>query len=169
MIFFWHLVFVRLWPSQVGPKDAHEAPRGSQDAIWGSFLAVLAAKLGQVRSKKPRSSQDRPKTLKTLQDRPKRLKKNTIPKTIVHINVADIAEIDKDKTLQPPGAIKKGRAGGGVPPWGRQSAARPGGCGATACQTPRRNRRSGQKSQDLSNRSLHLTANLLWRSLYTSL
>ena len=84
---------------QVSPKGAHEAPRGSQDAIWGSFLAVWAVKLGQVRSKKP--------------------------KTIVQINVADIAEIDKDKTLQPPGAIKKGRAGGGVPPWGRQSAARP--------------------------------------------
>ena len=45
----------------------------------------------------------------------------------MQINVADIAEIDKDKTLQPPGAIKKRRAGGGVPPWGRQSAARPGG------------------------------------------
>ena len=27
-----------------------------------------------------------------------------------------------------------GRAGGGVPPWGRQSAARPGGARAKACQ-----------------------------------
>ena len=54
-----------------------------------------------------------------------RLEKNTIPKTIVHINVADIAEIDKDKTLLTPMAVNKGRAGGGVPPWGRQSAARP--------------------------------------------
>ena len=43
---------------------------------------------------------------------------------MVHINVADIAEIDKDKTLLARGAVDKGRAGGGVPPWGRQSAAR---------------------------------------------
>ena len=86
--------FCRSRTPQEVPKSI---PRPPQDAIWGSFLAVLAVKLGQVRSKKP--------------------------KTIVHINVADIAEIDKDKTLQPPGAIKKGRAGGGVPPWGRQSAA----------------------------------------------
>ena len=64
---------------------------------------------------------------------PKRLKKKPIPKTIVHINVADIAEIDKDKALRTRGAIKKGRAGGGVPPWGRQSAARTGGEGRTAC------------------------------------
>ena len=40
---------------------------------------------------------------------------------------------------------------------------------STACQTPRRNCRSGQKSQDLSNRSLHLTAKLLWRSFLTPL
>ena len=52
-----------------------------------------------------------------------RLEKNTIPQTIVHINVADVAEIDKDKTLLSQGAVKKRRAGGGVPPWGRQSAA----------------------------------------------
>ena len=42
------------------------------------------------------------------------------PKTIAHINVGHIAEIDKDKTLLTRGAVKKGRAGGGVPPWGRQ-------------------------------------------------
>ena len=80
---------------QVGLGEHLGVILGFQDAIWGSFLALLAAKLGQV-----------------------------LPKTTVHINVADIAEIDKDKTLQPPGAIKKGRVGGGVPPWGRQSAAR---------------------------------------------
>ena len=34
-----------------------------------------------------------------------RLEKNTIPKTIVHINVADVAEIDKDKTLLTRGAV----------------------------------------------------------------
>ena len=42
----------------------------------------------------------------------------------MHINVADIAEIDKDKKLLARVAVDKGRAGGGVPPWGRQSAAR---------------------------------------------
>ena len=132
--------FCRSKTAQEVPKST---PRPPQDAIWGSFLAVVAVKLGQVRSKKP--------------------------KTIVHINVADIAEIDKDKTLQPPGAIKKRRAGGGVPPWGRQSAARPGGCGATACQMSISSRRSRQSCQVLSNSFLHLTANLLWRSLSTSL
>ena len=90
--------FCRSKTPQEVPKST---PRPPQDAIWGSFLAFLAAKLGQVRSKKP--------------------------KTIVHINVADIAEIDKDKTLLTRGAVEKGRAGGGVPPWGRQSAARPAG------------------------------------------
>ena len=57
----------------------------------------------------PKRLQDPPKSakrgLKTLQDHPKRLKKNTIPKTIVHINVADVAEIDKDKTLLTRGAV----------------------------------------------------------------
>ena len=52
----------------------------------------------------------------------------------MHINVAEIAEIDKDKTLLTRGAVEKGRAGGGVPPWGRQSAARTGGEGETACR-----------------------------------
>ena len=75
--------------------------------------------------KSPRDPRSRSRGLKSLQDRPRRLEKNTIPKTIVHINVADVAEIDKDKTLLTRGAVKKGRAGGGVPPWGRQSAARP--------------------------------------------
>ena len=43
-------------------------------------------------------------------------------KTIVPINVAEVAEIVKDKTLLSQGAVKKRWAGGGVPPWGRQSA-----------------------------------------------
>jgi len=77
-----------------------------------------------------RGDKRRSRGLKTLQDRPKRFEKNIIPKTIVQINVADIAEIDKDKTLLTPRAVNKGRAGGGVPPWGRQSAARPGGARA---------------------------------------
>ena len=47
----------------------------------------------------PRDPRSRSRGLKSLQDRPRRLEKNTIPKTIVHINVADVAEIDKDKTL----------------------------------------------------------------------
>ena len=50
----------------------------------------------------------------------------------MHINVADIAEIDEDKKLLTRGAVEKGRAGGGVPPWGRQSAPRPVGAAARA-------------------------------------
>ena len=38
--------------------------------------------------------------------------------------------IDEDKKLFTRGAVVNGRAGGGVPPWGRQSAARPGGARA---------------------------------------
>ena len=103
--------FCRSKTPQEVPKST---PRPPQDAIWGSFLAVLAVELGQVRSKKP--------------------------KTIVHINVADIAEIDKDKTLLTPRAVKKGRAGGGVPPWGRQSAARPARGGARRVRPAKRGR-----------------------------
>ena len=62
--------FCRSKTPQEVPKST---PRPPQDAIWGSFLAVGVVKLGQVRSKKP--------------------------KTIVHINVADIAEIGKNKKL----------------------------------------------------------------------
>ena len=50
-----------------------------------------------------------------------------------------------------------------------KSAARPGGCGTTACQIPIRSRRSRQSCQVLSNKFVHVTANLLWRSLSTSL
>ena len=49
---------------------------------------------------------------------------------MAHINVADIVEIDKNKKRFTQGAVVNGRAGGGVPPWGRQSAARPGGARA---------------------------------------
>ena len=51
----------------------------------------------------PRDRRSRSRGLKTLKDCPKRLEKNTIPKTIVHINVADVAEIDKNITPLPPG------------------------------------------------------------------
>ena len=68
----------------------------------------------------------------------------------------------KTKNSGPERAVHKGRAGGGVPPWGRQSAARPGGARAAACQTPNR------RCQNLSNSFLHLTAYLLRRSFWTS-
>ena len=42
-----------------------------------------------------------------------------------------------------------------------KSAARPGGARATACRTQERKRRSCKRCQDLSDRFLHLTANLL--------
>ena len=97
-------------------------------------LQEAAKKVPGGPKRSPRDPRSRSRGLKTLQDRPKRIENNIIPKTIVHINVADIAEIDKDKTLLTPGAIKKGRAGGGVPPWGRQSAARPVGAELAACR-----------------------------------
>ena len=103
------------------PRGAQEAPRPPQERLERLQEAAKSTPGGPKRS--PRHPRSRSRGLKTLQDRPKRLEKNTIPKTIVHINVADIAEIDKDKTLLTRGAVKKGRAGGGVPPWGRQSAA----------------------------------------------
>ena len=110
------------------PRRPKRRPRGPQERLKRLPEAAKSTPGGPKRC--PRHPRSRSRGLKTLQDRPKRLEKNIIPKTIVHINVADIAEIDKDKTLQPPGAKKKGRAGGGVPPWGRQSAARPGGARA---------------------------------------
>ena len=70
------------------PKRLQEAPKSAPG--------------GPKRS--PRDPRSRSRGLKTLQDRPKRLQKKTIPKTIVHINVADVAEIDKDKTLLTRGA-----------------------------------------------------------------
>ena len=81
-----------------------------------------------------------------------------MPKTIAHINVAEIAEIAEDKTLLTPGAVSKGRAGGGVPPWGRQSAARPGGAG------PRRVGHLVKISKILA-----IDLYLLWRSFLTPL
>ena len=107
---------------QEAPRAAQEAPRPPQERRKRLQEAAKSAPGGPKRS--PRDPRSRSRGLKTLQDRPKRLQQNTIPKTIVHINVADIAEIDKDKTLLTRGAVEKGRAGGGVPPWGRQSAAR---------------------------------------------
>ena len=87
--------------------------------------------LGEGRGDRSRST-----GLKTRQHLPERLqntpktpksRRDSIPNTIAHISVADIAEIDKNKKLFTRGAVVNGRAGGGVPPWGRQSAARPGG------------------------------------------
>ena len=72
----------------------------------------------------PREPRSRSTGLKTLQDRPKRLEKSTVTKTMVHINAADIAEIDKDKTILARGAVRQRRAGAGVPPGGRQSLVR---------------------------------------------
>ena len=106
----------------IGSKMTQEAPECPQDP-------PKSASRGP--KERPRRHQEDPKRAQELvkraqdsHDRPKRRQKNTTPKTIVHISVADVAEIDKDKTLLTRGAVKKGRAGGGVPPWGRQSAAR---------------------------------------------
>ena len=119
---FLHVMFLLFW---IASKTAQEAPKRPQDPLKRLQEAAKRVPGGPKRS--PRDRRSRSRELKTLKDRPKRVEKNTIPKTIVHINVADTAEIDKNKTLLTPGAVSKGRAGGGVPPWGRQSAARPGG------------------------------------------
>ena len=124
IVLFWRVVFVLFW---IASKTAQEAPQRLQDPLKRLQEAAKRVPGGPKRS--PRDRRSRSRELKTLNDRPKRLEKNTIPKTIVHINVADIAEIDKNKTLLTPRAVSKGRAGGGVPPWGRQSAARTGGEG----------------------------------------
>ena len=112
-------------PPQDDPRGGQVAPRPPQERLKRLRDAAKRAPGGPKRS--PRDPRSRSRGLKPLQDRPKRLEKNTITKTMVHINVADIAEIDKDKTLLARGAVRKRRAGAGVPPWGRQSAARPGG------------------------------------------
>ena len=104
------------------PRGAQVVPRPPQERLKRLREAAKSAPGGPKRS--PRDPRSRSRGLKPLQDRPKRLEKNTITKTMVHINVADIAEIDKDKTLLARGAVRKGRAGAGVPPGGRQSAAR---------------------------------------------
>ena len=50
-----------------------------------------------------------------------------------------VAEIYESQRPCPNSQNEKRRAGGGGPPWGSQSAGRPVGARATACQTPRRN------------------------------
>ena len=114
-------------PPKSAPRGSKRPPRAPQEAPRGPQETPRAAQEGSRPSKiTPKDSKS---TLSATQLRISvlRREKHTIPKTIVHINVADVAEIDKDKTLLAQGAIKKRRAGGGVPPWGRQSAARPGG------------------------------------------
>ena len=110
-------------------SGTHKRPQeAAKSAPGGSKRLQEAAKSAPGGPKRsPRDPRSRSRGLKTLQDHTKKLQKNTSPKTIVHINVADIAEIDEDKKLLARVAVDKGRAGGGVPPWGRQSAARPGG------------------------------------------
>ena len=119
---FSHVISVLFW---IASKTAQEAPKRPQDPPKRPRDPPKSAPGGPKRS--PRDPRSRSRGLKTLQDHTKKLQKNTSPKTIVHINVADIAEIDEDKKLLARVAVDKGRAGGGVPPWGRQSAARPGG------------------------------------------
>ena len=113
------------WMAPRRPKRRPSGPQTPQERLKRLREAAKSAPGGPKRS--PRDPRSRSRGLKPLQDRPKRLEKNTITKTMVHINVADIAEIDKDKTLLARGAVRKGRAGVGVPPGGRQSGARPAG------------------------------------------
>ena len=103
------------------PKRRPSGPKTPPRHLKSLQEVAKSAPGGPKRS--PRDPRSRSRELKTLQDHPKRLEKNTVTKTMVHINVADIAEIDKDKTILARGAVRKGRAGAGVPPWGRQSAA----------------------------------------------
>ena len=141
-----HVIFVVFWspPSRPqrrprGPKrlprGAQEAPRppqeGSKPPPRGPKEPPRGFKSAPGGPKRnPRDPRSRSRGLKIFQDRPSRLQntpktwRNTIPKTIADINVADIAEIDKNLKRFTRGAVVNGRAGGGVPPWGRQSAAR---------------------------------------------
>ena len=104
--------------SKTHPRGPKEPPRGPKSTPGGP-------------KNNPRDPGSRSRGLKIFQDRPSRLQntpktwRDTIPKTIADINVADIAEIDKNLKRFTRGAVVNGRAGGGVPPWGRQSAARP--------------------------------------------
>ena len=88
---------------QDGPRGAKEAPRPPQERLKRLQEAAKSAPGGPKR--RPRDPRSRSRQLKTHQDRPERLEKNIIPKTIVHINVADVAEIDKGKTLLTRGAV----------------------------------------------------------------
>ena len=111
-------------PPKSAPRGSKRPPRAPQEAPRGPQETPRAAQEGSRPSKI--TPKDSKRTLSATQLRISvlRLEKHTIPKTIVHINVADVAEIDKDKTLLTRGAVVyKGRAGGGVPPWGRQFAA----------------------------------------------
>ena len=85
----------------IASKTAQEAPKRPQDPLKRLQEAAKRVPGGPKRS--PRDRRSRSRGLKTLKDCPKRLEKNTIPKTIVHINVADVAEIDKNITPLPPG------------------------------------------------------------------
>ena len=124
-------------PPKSAPRGSKRPPRAPQEAPRGPQKTPRAAQEGSRPSKI--TPKDSKRTLSATQLRISvlRLEKHTIPKTIVHISVADVAEIDKDKTLLTQGAVKKRRAGGGVPPWGRQSAARSGAEEQTACRTNR--------------------------------
>ena len=93
-------MFLLFW---IASKTAQEAPKRPQDPLKRLQEAAKRVPGGPKRS--PRDRRSRSRELKTLKDRPKRVEKNTIPKTIVHINVADVAEIDKDKTLLTRGAV----------------------------------------------------------------
>ena len=102
------------------PKRPPSGAQSPQERLKRLQQAAKSAPGGPKRS--PRDPRSRSRGLKSLQDRPKRFEKNTIPKTIVHINVADVAEIDKDKTLLTRGQYDRVRRaavfplGGGNPP-----------------------------------------------------
>ena len=110
---------------QDGPRGTQEAPRPSKSAHRASKRSPRAPqKAPRGPQETPRAGQEgsrpckiTPKEFKrTLSARQLRisvlrLEKNTIPKTIVHISVADVAEIVKDKTmLSLVAVIKGGRA-----------------------------------------------------------
>ena len=110
------MMFMLFW---IASKTAQEATKRPQDlpksTPRGPKTLPRAAKRLQ---EAPKSAPGEPKTpqkpvkraqdpARSAQKTPKtpRIWRNTIPKTIVHINVADVAEIDKDKTLLTRGAV----------------------------------------------------------------
>ena len=134
-----HLMFVLFW---IASKTAQEAPKRPQDP-------PKSAQRGSKRP--PRAPQEAPRGAQDTRgagqegSRPSKIapkgSKRTLSQRRLCISMLQISQRStKTKTLLTRGAVKKGRAGGGVPPWGRQSAARPGGARSRRVGSARRSR-----------------------------
>ena len=112
------------------------APRPLQEPLKRPQEAAKSAPGGPKRN--PRDPRSRSRGLMTLRDRPKRLQKNTIPKLMVHINVAEIAEIAEDKKLWTRKGRKQGTGGRRCSPLGEAIRRPPRRGESPACRIARR-------------------------------